>query len=148
MYLNLLSPTKGYDQPCLLNSRDFHNVSIKYKYHTKILSFDHLNPTRKKNTSKRERERGVVFANYPTSSGCGVRQFKTALLQHQRLETGFVVQRRFWKSYLSEKGVAWARVTHLGGEILGYTEGFSLERELSRLSESCLAQARSGTLKL
>ncbi|KAE9592219.1 hypothetical protein Lalb_Chr19g0126901 [Lupinus albus] len=47
MYLNLLSPTKGYDQPCLLNSRDFHNVSIKYKYHTKILSFDHLNPTRK-----------------------------------------------------------------------------------------------------
>ncbi|KAF1885788.1 hypothetical protein Lal_00008528 [Lupinus albus] len=44
----------------------------------------------------------------------------------------------FWKSSLSEKGVAWARVGHLG---------FSLERELSRLRESWLAWARSGTLK-
>ncbi|KAF1878017.1 hypothetical protein Lal_00041766 [Lupinus albus] len=44
-----------------------------------------------------------------------------------------------WKSRLSEKGVAWPRVAHLVREILGYTEGFSLEREDPRLSESGLA---------
>ncbi|KAF1879746.1 hypothetical protein Lal_00039761 [Lupinus albus] len=43
-----------------------------------------------------------------------------------------------WKSRLSEKGVAWARVAHLG---------FSLEREDPRLSESCLAWARNGILE-
>ncbi|KAF1892760.1 hypothetical protein Lal_00042654 [Lupinus albus] len=44
-----------------------------------------------------------------------------------------------WESRLSEKVSSGRERFTWEGEILGYTEGFSPERELSRLSESCLA---------
>ncbi|KAF1892898.1 hypothetical protein Lal_00035422 [Lupinus albus] len=45
------------------------------------------------------------------------------------------------KSRLGEKGVAWTRVAHLVSGILGYTEGFLPERELSRLGEKWHSEA-------
>ncbi|KAF1896152.1 hypothetical protein Lal_00027225 [Lupinus albus] len=53
-----------------------------------------------------------------------------------------------WKSRLSERFSPERERILWEGEILGYTGGFSPERELSRLSESCLAWARNGNLGL
>ncbi|KAF1892923.1 hypothetical protein Lal_00042486 [Lupinus albus] len=64
-------------------------------------------------------------------------------LTQVRMKIGFRERQlsllNYWKSRLGEKGVAWTRVAHLVSGILGCTEGFSPERELSRLSENYLA---------
>ncbi|KAF1873986.1 hypothetical protein Lal_00041426 [Lupinus albus] len=50
-----------------------------------------------------------------------------------------------WESHLSERFSPGRERLTWEGEIMGYTEGFSLERELFRLSESGLAWARVGS---
>ncbi|KAF1858874.1 hypothetical protein Lal_00043009 [Lupinus albus] len=53
-----------------------------------------------------------------------------------------------WETRLSERFSLGRERFTWEGEILDYTRGFSPERELSRLRESCLAWARNGNLGL